>query len=288
MKIYVIIATSNKRNELLITRSLLSVYKQKISDKTTVKIIIVDDNLRKKGLNYSEEFESIKNNIDLLRHNLNIYDKNFETYLIPNTRTQYKSGTGSWNTGILKVKELEKENQNVFISILDDDDEYNDGYMLKCIEIIIKNKIIAIFPRIEWKFKEKEPVNNLLQKQQLTAENFFIGNPGVQGSNMFFELNTIININGFDENLESTTDRDLMIRFLLYVKQNNLFEQIYVIEEYLVMYYNHLNERITTNFEKKKKGLDLFYKKYKHLFSDEIFLLSLKRAKRIFNYEYTK
>ena len=47
---------------------------------------------------------------------------------------------------------------------------------------------------------------------QLSVNDFLIGNPGIQGSNIFIRLSCFLEAGGFDENIKSCTDRDLCIR----------------------------------------------------------------------------
>lgn len=186
------------------------------------------------------------------------------------------SGTGAWNTGIF---EAHRQFPNDFVSILDDDDEYLPNHLADCNTAIGKNTI-AVFQRLIWLNDDASTMNVDLTKEQLTAENFFIGNPGVQGSNMFFKTQNLVDIGGFDETLPNTTDRDLMIRFLW----KNDLKNIEVIESIGVNHYNHKHEKVNNNISKKQKGLDLFYKKYKVHFSEKAYKKSLARAKAFFGY----
>lgn len=270
MKCSIIIATSQNRTEWLIKRSLPSIYKQHGIDKTEWSIFVVDDNEKD-----SEYFE-IKKRIELLRNELQLNNTDFPTTVLKNKRTRLMSGSGAWNTGIF---EAYRQFPNGFVSILDDDDEYLPNHLTDCTTEIKKNTV-AVFQRLIWKNEDNSTMKVDLTKDQLTAENFFIGNPGVQGSNMFLKTQNIIDIGGFDETLPNTTDRDLMIRFLW---KNNL-NKIVVIETVGVNHYNHNKEKVNNNLPKKQKGLDLFYKKYKTHFSEEAYQKSLERAKTFFNY----
>ncbi len=281
-KIYIIVATSKKRTDLLINRSLKSIYSQKKIDIENIEIIIVDDNFKIQKNEFSMEYKIIKNSIKKLRDILDFKKNQFKTHLLKNTKTQFKSGTGSWNTGIEFIKEL-RQDKNSFTAILDDDDEYKDNYLQECIKQI-NSKTLAIFAPIIWKEKEFERIH-YIKNEELTSKHFFIGNPGVQGSNMFFRSDILEKIGCFDENLPSTTDRDLMIRFLDYAKQYPK-NSISVLKEPLVIHYATGNDRITDNKILKKKGLDIFYKKYKLRFSENDFQKSISRAKKFFQYEY--
>lgn len=270
MKFSVIIATSQKRTDWLISRSLLSVYKQIGINKSEWNVIIVDDNKD------PAEFVKIQKQINLLRNRLKLISTDFPTTLIKNRRTQFMSGTGAWNTGIFEAHD---NFPNGFISILDDDDEYLPNHLHECISEI-KAETVAVFQRLIWYNDDKSTMYVDLTKESLTAENFFVGNPGVQGSNMFFKSQKLIEIGGFDETMPNTTDRDLMIRFLW----KNDLNKIEVIETIGVNHYNHKREKVNNDTLRKQQGLDLFYKKYKAHFSDEAYRKSLVRVKKHFNY----
>lgn len=274
MKFSIIIATSQNRLDWLINRSLTSVYKQLGIDKSEWSVFVIDDNENK------SEFSGIKKRIELLRKELRLNETDFPTTVLKNTRTRFMSGTGAWNTGIF---EAYKQFPKGFVSILDDDDEYLPNHLTDCVTAINEN-VVAVFQRLIWQNDDTSTMNVDLTTDQLTAENFFIGNPGVQGSNMFFKTQNLVDIGGFDETLPNTTDRDLMIRFLWKNDTNN----IVVIETIGVTHYNHKLEKVNNDIPRKKQGLDLFYKKYKAHFSEEAYKKSLTRAKTFFNYNPTE
>lgn len=274
MKFSVIIATSQNRTDWLINRSLTSVYKQLGIDKSKWCVFVIDDNENE------NEFSEIVKRIEHLRKDLQLKETEFPTTVLKNTRTRFMSGTGAWNTGIF---EAYKQFPKGFVCILDDDDEYLQNHLTDCVTAISENAV-AVFQRLIWQNDDTSTMNVDLTKDQLTAENFFIGNPGVQGSNMFFKTQNLVDIGGFDESLPNTTDRDLMIRFLWKNDTNN----IVVIETIGVTHYNHKLEKVNNDIPRKKKGLDLFYKKYKAHFSEEAFKKSLARAKTFFNYNPTE
>ncbi|MEO2068871.1 MAG: glycosyltransferase [Desulfurobacteriaceae bacterium] len=214
--------------------------------------------------------------------------------LIPNVKTNNLSG--NINTAILYIKNkykglTDRITDRIFVSILDDDDEYLPDYIQTCVNEIKKNtNIVAVFSPIKWKTKDGSWVN-YIKKENLTPREFFIGNPGVQGSNMFIKFGILEKIGGFDEKLISTTDRDLMIRFLRFVesynKKNNEQMYIKVLDKSLVIYHaEEEHDRLTTNKFKKVLGLNAFYRKYRSDFSQEDFKKSLERSRKLFGYEY--
>jgi glycosyltransferase involved in cell wall biosynthesis len=212
-----------------------------------------------------------------LREKLALPENHFRTEVITNTRQQGNSGTGAWNTGIYMAYQKYPKG---FVSILDDDDEYLPNHLHTCIEHI-QPDTLAVFERLVWLNEDGSRMHNELCKELLTAENFYIGNPGVQGSNMFFKTQALINIEAFDESFPNTTDRDLMIRFLW----KHPLENIVVIENIGVYHYNHKKLKVNNDIPKKHIGLDLFYKKYKKYFSELAYQKSLTRAAAYFHYK---
>ena len=305
--IIVILATSSARTDLLLERSLKSVYEQ--VNINPHQIYIVDDNHIKEGRRYSDEFKNIKKVINNLRknilrpkfdkfknkretHNLK-FEGYFHTKLIQNTRTKEFSGTGARNSGAFKALLYSK--RNYFLAFLDDDDKWMPNYLETLFESVIKPEKIKIngklkniktiasiagFLRIE---KDKK-IEIQAKEKDFNKENFFVSNPGLQGSNLFIELKTFWTIGGFDESLKSTADRDLGIRLAEYVRIRPS-KKVVFIDNILVNHYAISKNRVTTNSNNKKLGLDSFYRKYYHQFSKDLQEKSLTRAKKLFNYD---
>jgi hypothetical protein len=153
------------------------------------------------------------------------------------------------------------------------------NHLSDCVTAISENTV-AVFQRLIWQNEDSSVMNVDLTKEQLTAENFFIGNPGVQGSNMFFKTKSLIDIGGFDETLPNTTDRDLMIRFLW----KNDLKNIEVINKIGVIHYNHKREKVNNDIPNKQKGLGLFYNKFKTHFSEEAYKKSSPKLQALIHH----
>lgn len=272
--IFIVIATALHRTDWLLQRSLPSVYKQQGIEADRVKVMVIDDNRNE------AEFSKIQNGIILLRNEMRLSESQFPTRVFRNQRTHFMSGTGAWNTGILKAYE---ENPESFVAILDDDDEYLAQHLVDCIKEVDDNSV-AVFQSLYWANDDGTQMSFPLNLKDITPENFFIGNPGIQGSNMFFKVKHLVAINGFDENLPNTTDRDLMIRFLWHIEQSGQAHYIKVIEKTGVIHYNHKKEKVNNQPDRKRIGLDLFYTKYRDFFSGESYQKSLIRANHLFHY----
>ncbi len=272
----ILIATSFQRTTWLIKRSLPSVYRQEGIDGRKVAVLIVDDN------EAAAEFDCLCKKVSALRSELNLSEEDFPTRVMRNGRTRFMSGTGAWNTGIEEAFRL---NPNGFVSILDDDDEYLPHHLADCLTAA-EGQTVAVFQRLYWKNWDDSDMHLPLTEASLTPENFFVGNPGVQGSNMFFRTSCLVNIGGFDETLPNTTDRDLMIRFLWEVqKQKESGWIVRVLENIGVVHYNHDREKVNSNLIRKQQGLDLFYQKYRYAFSSEAYRDSVARARALFKYQ---
>ncbi|MDX1909826.1 MAG: glycosyltransferase [Bacteroidia bacterium] len=279
------IATAFGRISLLLERALPSVYQQSGVRPEHICVFIIDDNERN-GQPYSQAFFPIKEGVADLRHSLQVPENHFQTHVIANRRTQGNSGTGAWNTGIYAAGE---QDPGGYIGILDDDDAYLPFHLSRCVEVCQRNpNALAVFHSLRWIHEDHRTWDFPLTHDVLTPAAFFRGNPGVQGSNMFFRTDAMLAIGGFDERYPNTTDRELMIRFLWYVQElqteapdQNLIE---VIKETGVLHYNHSQARVNGRNERKHKGLDMFYRAYRPFFSEEDYRYSLERAKAYFDY----
>lgn len=274
-QVTVIIATSMKRTDWLINRSLLSVYKQQEINAKYIDILVIDDNRD------TDEFEKIKKSITQLRGVLGFNSDEFCTRVLKNMRSKFQSGTGAWNTGII---EAYKNNPTGYISILDDDDEYLSHHLATCISKI-KRHTVGVFQSLQWYNTDGTKFRFPLNIDEMKPSFFFVGNPGVQGSNMFIKTTSLVKINMFDENLPNTTDRDLMIRFLSSLSEK---DKIYVSDSVTVIHYNHNKPKVNNNLTLKQVGLDLFFMKYRNRFNESEFKASIKRAKSLFNYNAIK
>lgn len=261
-KIGVIIASSLNRNDLLFSRSLYSVL---IQNRSPDYVLIVDDN----------QNETISK--DMQRRILDL--ENNKIHYIKNLRTPNMSGTGAWNSGIKWYEKIFTEDD--YIAILDDDDSWYEGYIASCYRVVTSSSktLDAVFGFIK---RSDCEMCNIFEVKDININNFLKGNPGIQGSNMFFRFGALRAIGGFDETLASCTDRDLMIRFL----QKHSNENIKIIPKILV---NHFvsKDSVTSNFTTKTNGLNSFHIKYIRLYSQDLLDQALQRAKRLFNYQET-
>ena len=250
-----------KRTDLLIERSLRSVYQQKkVNPK---EIFIIDDNIKNESSDYySTEYHNIKWRVhnfrkEFLKKKFNdgvVPEWYFHTTVLPNKRTQGNSGTGAWNTALYQSIMYGKNN---YIAILDDDDEWNEHYLKRCLEETkIENKesnkgfVLAVMTCINRREKERDILLKI-DENNFKINNFYIGNPGFQGSNIFIRLREFLKLGCFDESLKSTTDRDVAIR-LIELKNTLGYPKFKFIAEPLVIHHAENENRITAIYKKKK------------------------------------
>lgn len=260
-KIGVIIATSLGRKELLFSRAIKSVLEQTYKPDY---LLIVDDN------KIEENCVEIEEGICQVRKT----EAFTKIYYSRNLRTRGQSGTGAWNTGFDFYKSILDEAD--YVAILDDDDSWKPEYLelcSRCINNEQPDQIIGFIKRSDC------PQANIFTPEDLCIESLLAGNPGIQGSNMFFRFSCIIKSGGFDESLASSTDRDFMLNILL----KNKNHKASFLNKVLVDYFAS-PASVTYNPETKIPGLDTFYKKYIHYYSWDILNASLCRAEKLFKY----
>jgi len=239
--IAVIVATCD-RPELLASRSIPSILNQ---SKPPELLIIVDDSRsaknQRKNAAYIESLKSDTTTISFVR----------------NRRTP--GACGAWNTGIDGVFEQVMSPENTYLAILDDDDYWQPTYLAKCIKLASTGSydlVAADLSRIE---DLNAPPLEDPGPAVLNAEDFLVGNPGIQGSNLFVRLSTMLMAGCFDESIRSSTDRDLCIR----IADLSAIRFARLPEALVVHYAEPERARLTTRgSEAKLSGLDVFWCKY--------------------------
>lgn len=252
MEIIAIITTKNRTE--LFARALQSVLSQ---TRQADEIIVVTDSTNE---NKAIEKGLIENSVATILNN-----KNAHNY------------AGSLNTAIHFILQknlfLQKDYKNTYIAFLDDDDIWLNTYLEKA-EKSIHGKDFLVSGLI---YCNEDGTKRLSIPQILSVDSFLQGNPHIQGSNTFVKLDILLKAGLFDENMSSTTDRDIFTRIML------LHPTYAVLNEYLVEVNAYNNrERITNGRYKKAEGLRKFYYKYNGYMSDGVKQAFFERAKKLF------
>lgn len=279
-RVFVLIATAYGRTHWLVHRALRSVYAQVGCDPSRVRILIVDDNpLDSQSGSFDGALSSIFAEVANLRDSLGLALCDFSTEVIANLRTRGHSGSGAWNTGLQRFA-AEPDADRSFIALLDDDDEWMPHYLSACLGAVAPG-IVAVFPHLAWIDAQGETPRHFTPND-LTPEAFFIGNPGVQGSNMFIATRLLTRIGGFDEAFTSSCDRELMIRLL---EDLRVGEVVRVLPEVHVRHHRHDGPSVTMDKQAKQTALDRLYELYGARFSEDAHKRSLQRAWQLFGYQ---
>ena len=191
IRVAVVIATRN-RHTLLRDRSIPSVVRQ---SRRPDYLIVVDDS---DGINRPKN-AALVSSLEL---------PSTEVVYLENSRS--RGASGAWNTALEFL--LQNDQSDLFVALLDDDDAWHPDYLNACLAHAFDhqlNMVAAAVRRIEG--PEAPPII-LEPPRTLDQATFLIGNPGIQGSNLFLRISLILRAGGFDEALPSTTDRDLCIR----------------------------------------------------------------------------
>lgn len=150
---------------------------------------------------------------------------------------------------------------NLYIAFLDDDDTWHEEYLKECWDNHDTETDIVV---CGLNYHADDKNFPLSIPRELTLNSFLKGNPHVQGSNTFVKFSTLLKAGCFDENMDSTTDRDLFIRLLM-LKPN-----VRIIDKYLVeIDASNFRTRLTNNKDGKKLSLAKFYYKYSSLMCDD-------------------
>lgn len=267
--VHVIIPTRNRPK--LLRRALSSVVKQTFLPQTVVVVNDSDDEFRDET---SKEIASFD-------------DRNINSIQITEVLNQTKHGLSiSINMGLNHLKTNTHVNLTDFVALLDDDDWWDAKYIETCVNSIeiesntgTPNWIISGLIRYDVNNPQgiEQPVP---KEEEIIVKTFLLGNPNIQGSNLFLQLGLFDKIGGFDEDLQSLTDRDICIRLIQ--EESTIFK---IIQKHLVHHwaFDTLPRLSTPGTISKKKGLKLFYQKYAYLMTDEIKQAFKNRAKKLFS-----
>lgn len=263
LKLAVIVATKD-RSKLLAERSLPSIKHQ---TKTPDFLLVCDDS----SIGGREENRKIVQQAKIA---------NCAVHYLNNKRTP--GASGCWNSAVDFLLSLIALPERVVIAFLDDDDEWQPSYLQQCLSAMEHHNVEMVacgINRIE--NNTKEPLKSLAPNT-LTTSSFLIGNPGIQGSNLFLRLSTFLQAGGFDESLASATDRDFCIR-LTELRSVNYR----ALSQYLVNHYAEADRSRLSTYGSKTKlaGLNAFWQKHCARMSEEQRNAFSRRAHDLFDWQ---
>lgn len=176
---------------------------------------------------------------------------------IRNLRT--KNLSGAINSALSSLIEDCICPESTFIALLDDDDSWDPDYLKACLNAADSDGFDLIVTGIIRHESENDPSTELSIPSTLSTHDFFVGNPHIQGSNLFIRLSTLLQAGGFDEFLDSTTDRDVCVRLLDLGTVKIGFVNAHFVHNWALPTQDRLS---TPGSKRKTSGLQAFYWKY--------------------------
>jgi glycosyltransferase involved in cell wall biosynthesis len=262
-KVAVVIATKN-RYDLLSKRAIPSVVEQ---TRRPDYLFFVDDSTSNIRFQNAELVGSLRiPNCDIL--------------YIENHRSE--GASGSWNTAIEACLSRVEQPESLYIAILDDDDCWAPTYLELCCAAVFERQLDMVAADLR-RFESAGGPPLLSQGvEELRADDFLLTNPGIQGSNLFLRLSVLLAAGGFDEELRSTTDRDLCIRLadLGTVRYARL--PLRLVDHFADSNRPRLSAR---GSEAKLAGLSAFWKKYSGRMTADQRSVFSERAIKLFDWK---
>lgn len=202
-----------------------------------IEVIVVDDNdedseYRKETEEFMDKYADI-DKLVYLKHKKN------------------KNGAAARNTGI-------KNSKGEYISFLDDDDEYLPSKLMLQVNKISKHSSdyiavycghINVYPNENNNFISTPHLKGNIYKELLT------GKCPSSTSLFMVKKEELVKVNGFDEKLQSFQDYDLWLRLFKDKKTD-------YVEEPLVKFYHHLNNRVSRDIVNRLSGLNYIINKW--------------------------
>jgi len=258
-KIVVVIPTKSRHQQL--ENALNSVFAQtKLPD----EIIIVGEK--------TSDFQVNKTILDSKPSDTTIH-------WILNTRTSNLSGAINF-----AAQTLIQEGKNpsaTYLALLDDDDIWEPEYLQTVSEkATSEGTDLVVSGIIRHELKGDEGIKQTIP-ERIDQKMFLTGNPHIQGSNLFVRMGAFLEAGGFDENLPSTTDRDVMIRLLDLGTTRCTF-----VHRHIVHHYADAPSRLSTyGSSAKLAGLTRFQEKYGPRMTQEEQTQFRQRAKKLFGWK---
>lgn len=184
---------------------------------------------------------------------------------------------GSLNTAVHAILKGSlsgvQEWKKTYIAFLDDDDRWLPDYIRTCRDAASGRDFVVT----GLVYCDETGKRKLSVPKELGLQDFLKRNPHIQGSNTFVKLSALLAAGLFDENMSSTTDRDLFSRLML-TGATYAVKECHLVE---IDAYND-RERITNGREKKADGLGKFYRKYARFMTGETENEFFRRAEGLF------
>ena len=263
-RLAVVIATAD-RPRLLSNRALSSVASQTLPPS---QVVVVDDSRDPRDAERAERL---------------VRDWNRSGPRVTFLRNRRAKGAaGALNSGLDHLLRHGGDPSRTHVAILDDDDRWLPEHLALCAAAIERHGLDFVATPF-WRIEDGEAGERRLERPPtaLSAADFLVRNPGIQGSNLVCRLSVLLEAGLFDEALPSCTDRDLCIRIA------DLQDASYgaVAQPTVEHYACASRPRLSTpGSAAKQAGLDGFLRKYRRRMSREQLESFKRRAKALFGW----
>lgn len=250
----VIITTYNRPFSVL-RNALNSVLKQTYKN---IEIIIVNDNNPENPYNNEIDRGLVSLNdkrIKYIKHGIN------------------KGACRARNTGIYN-------SNGEFIAFLDDDDEWLSRKLEKQIEKFKDKETGMVYCSYYINRNREKILHNKSKETKSFFDELLYRNFIGTLSSIVIRRNVIFDVGLFDPNLPASQDYDLYLRVAKKYKVD-------FVNEPLLLYHEHENDRITTNPEKKLAARKYIYEKYKNDIKSRPKVNSIKNLHLALSYSQT-
>lgn len=188
--------------------------------------------------------------------------------------------SGAWNTAIDHLLRTTERPHEVLVSFLDDDDTWEAGYAVEVCRTQHSTGAEVIAATLVRHDRETPDGRAMSLPERLDASAFFVGNPGLQPTNISVRLSTLLEAGMFDEALPSCTDRDLCIRLAD-------LGVTYATCPLAIAHHDTLHGQARLSDPQslaRRGGLEAFFAKYRFRMSATEVAAFLQRAQRLFGW----
>lgn len=257
--VVVLVATKN-RHDLLAARSLPSIAAQ---HHRCDELILVDDSPDASSL---DQIRTLADDLGL------------PVSALRNRRTP--GAAGAWNTGLDHLARHCADPARTYVAFLDDDDSFYPNHVAHCVAAAAGGAtlIASGFTRVVTGLPDEE----ITPPTHLDVGAFYVGNPGIQPSNMMIRLDRLLEAGLFDEALRSCTDRDLLIRLLRISPDDYCATGVTTVRHFACPDRERLSQ---PGSPQRLAGLDAFFDKHRaHMTASQV-LQAQSRATRLFGWQ---
>ena len=263
---------THQRKKLLAERSLPSMLRQ--THALDCILIVSDD--------WDGEDPTTESDITMMKEAF-AHGNNWSIHTLPrihylqNRRTRGASGMGAWNTGIMYA--LAQFGSDCWVATLDDDDEWMPDHIKACLSARgaapSPDTVEFVATMLHWLRPEGQNQRLVVHSTPVPAalplgEEFLLMT-GIQGSNFFVRMQTLLKSGCGDEAMLSPVDKDLAIRIvdLLHTTGSHAYTST---EKKTVRHYAEDLRVRTSNpgSVATAQGVRNFYYKYAHRMSPAI------------------